>query len=638
MGILSWFVKLSIKMKVIFVVLLFGFIFISFYSFHSYNAEKQILTDKINHQLISAAYTVGNIFGKEFHDGITGRDYISLDQNIENTNRLNYLAKKLKIDYVYTTLLENDSVFFTSGNASEEDIKERGYEPFYFYYPDASDSLLLCFEDKKTRFEEYSDNYGTFRSVFIPFKTPSGKIFVAGADITLDEIDGLMNKVLLSNVGTGLIIFIIFLAVVYALVNVITKPIHILAEQSKQITEGNMDIEISVVAKDEIGFLSSAVKKMVESLKNTLRNLEDEKASIQERINEAIKDSAEQKEYLERSVNTLLQGMKSFSSGNLSVTLVSEKKDIINELYSGFNNTVKEFKHIIGDVKDTINILTLKSSEISSSSVEMAAGAEEQSSQTTETASAIEQVAQNIFENSRNIIMAVDNAKKAGDIAEDGGKIVANTVEGMKEIAIVVSRSAETVKKLGQSSDQIGAIIQVIDEIADQTNLLALNAAIEAARAGEMGRGFAVVADEVRNLAEKTTKATKEIAEMVKHIQRETEDAVESMNKGTVEVEKGKTLANKAGESLKEIINANVKVVDEITRVSLTSEEQSTKAEQISKSIDAIKNVTSETATGIQQMAHAAEDLNKLTENLQILVHKFKIEDRVNESHYSVIE
>jgi len=345
---------------------------------------------------------------------------------------------------------------------------------------------------------------------------------------------------------------------------------------------------------------------------------------------EFIADVTEIKEtqnYLSRTTNALLSQMSKFAEGDLTVSVVPEKEgDQIGKLFDGFNKSVQNIKLIVENVIAAVEATASASTEISSSSEEMAAGAQEQSTQTTEIAGAVEQMTKTILETSQNSSRSAEAAKNAGSIAKEGGKVVQQTVEGMNRIAEVVRKSAETVLALGKGSDQIGEIVQVINDIADQTNLLALNAAIEAARAGEQGRGFAVVADEVRKLAERTTKATKEIAVMIKQIQHDTSGAVESMSKGTDEVEKGIALADKAGKSLKEIIVGVDAVVDLSTQVAAASEEQSSAAEQISKNIEAISTVTNQSAAGVQQIARAAEDLNRLTINLQDLTARFKIE------------
>lgn len=331
---------------------------------------------------------------------------------------------------------------------------------------------------------------------------------------------------------------------------------------------------------------------------------------------------------LEAIITPITEGvsaLEKMATGDLTVRISSQYKGDHELIKNSINTVADSLCSALNDVSEAIAATASASNQISSSTEEMAAGSQEQTQQTTEVAGAVEEMTKTILENTKNSSYASDTAKDAGEKAKEGGKVVSETIQGMNRIAEVVRKSAETVQELGKSSDQIGEIVQVIDDIADQTNLLALNAAIEAARAGEQGRGFAVVADEVRKLAERTTKATKEIATMIKQIQKDTENAVTSMEEGTGEVERGKQLANKAGDSLQEILEGSQKVMDIVTQVAAASEEQSSAAEEISKSIEAINSVSQESAAGIQQIAHAAEDLNRLTLNLENLISRFKL-------------
>jgi methyl-accepting chemotaxis protein len=321
------------------------------------------------------------------------------------------------------------------------------------------------------------------------------------------------------------------------------------------------------------------------------------------------------------------------AKGDLRVRLTGEYKGDHQLIKNSINLLGESLDKTLNDVSEALFATASASSEISSSTEQMAAGAHEQTQQASEVASAVEQMSKTIMETTKNASEAANMAKQSGSSAKDGGRVVIETIEGMARIAEVVKQSAATVEALGSSSDEIGEIIQVIDDIADQTNLLALNAAIEAARAGEHGRGFAVVADEVRKLAERTTKATKEIAVMIKQIQKDTAGAVASMNRGTAEVEKGRKLAEQSGVSLKEIIEGAEKVVDVVTQVAAASEQQSTASEQISKNIEAISCVSQQSAAGTQQIARAAEDLNRLTSNLQTLLGQFSISGAQTGAH-----
>jgi methyl-accepting chemotaxis protein len=214
---------------------------------------------------------------------------------------------------------------------------------------------------------------------------------------------------------------------------------------------------------------------------------------------------------------------------------------------------------------------------------------------------------------------------QANDRALAGAMVVEGTVAVMNRIAAQVRATAQTVEGLGARGDQIGEIIGTIEDIADQTNLLALNAAIEAARAGEQGRGFAVVADEVRALAERTTRATREIGEMIKAIQSETRGAVAAMDQGVKEVEKGTGEAARSGEALQEILDQINSVVAQVNQIAVAAEQQTAITGEISNNIHQITEVVQGTAKGAQESASAASQLSGLAEEMQRLVVQFKL-------------
>jgi len=432
-----------------------------------------------------------------------------------------------------------------------------------------------------------------------------------------------LNIAALFGIGTAFIILVLVISA-----RKMSKPIFALQEAAHEVASGNIGISVQIDREDEIGRLSENFNIMVKNIKTANDELKREKASVEKKVEIAVRESEEQKKYLSDSVRKILVEMDKFAKGDLMVSLQPEKEgDEIADLCSGFNKSVMNIRNMILQVSEAVQATASASAEISSSTEEMAAGAQEQRTQAAEVASAVEEMSKTIVETTLNAGKAADKSENAGETAHKGGQVVKSTIEGMNRIADVVKNSAALVKELGKNSNQIGEIVQVINDIAEQTNLLALNAAIEAARAGEQGRGFAVVADEVRRLADRTTKATKEIEGMIKTIQNDTNGAVTAIEKGTQEVEIGKELSNKAGESLNDIIDSSAEVVDVINQVAAASEQQSKAAEQISKNIEGINNVTHETALGIEQIAKAAEDLNRLTENLQGLTNRFKLYD-----------
>jgi methyl-accepting chemotaxis protein len=317
--------------------------------------------------------------------------------------------------------------------------------------------------------------------------------------------------------------------------------------------------------------------------------------------------------------------LQKVAAGDLTVHLEVDSKDEIGKMGEALNEAVHKVSSAMESITQGAHRLASASEEISASATQQAQGAETQKDQTHQVATAMQEMSSTVLQVSDNSNKAAEASRKAAETARGGGKIVEETLAKMREIASSVGATAKKVQELGKSSDQIGEIVGVINDIADQTNLLALNAAIEAARAGEQGRGFAVVADEVRKLAERTSKATKEIADMIKSIQVETKVAVEAMQMGTKQVEGGVETTSQAGASLHDIIKMSEQVGDMVTHIATAAAQQSSATEQVNANVEQISKITAETAAGAQQSAKAVHELSNLALDLQNLVSQFKV-------------
>lgn len=311
--------------------------------------------------------------------------------------------------------------------------------------------------------------------------------------------------------------------------------------------------------------------------------------------------------------------------GDLTKRMNISGHDEIAEISRMFNQFLDKLHGIISLISSTSTQVASSASQLNSTAERIATGAEEVAAQASTVATAGEEMSATSGDIAQNCQMAAEGAQRASQSATNGAGVVEKTVMVMGQIAERVQETARTVESLGERSDQIGAIIGTIEDIADQTNLLALNAAIEAARAGEQGRGFAVVADEVRALAERTTRATKEIGEMIKAIQRETKGAVVAMEQGVQQVEAGTIEAAKSGDALRDILEQVNDVASQVNQIATAAEEQTATTSEISNNMQQITQVVQDTASGAHQSATAASQLYGNAEELQRLVRQFKL-------------
>ncbi len=326
-----------------------------------------------------------------------------------------------------------------------------------------------------------------------------------------------------------------------------------------------------------------------------------------------------------RALKAIGESVQRIAGGDLTQKAEIVSDDELGDMGRDFNRMVDSMSNMIATISSTSAQLAAAANQLQGTAVQIATGAEEVASQAGTVATAAEEMSATSGDIAQNCQAAAEGGYRANSTATAGAEVVNATVQVMNRIAGRVHETARSVESLGSRSDQIGEIIGTIEDIADQTNLLALNAAIEAARAGEQGRGFAVVADEVRALAERTTKATREIGDMIKAIQSETKSAVTAMEEGVQEVESGTTEAARSGQSLQAILEQINTVTMQVNQIATAAEEQTATTGEITSNIHQITEIVQETARGAQESATAAAQLAGLATELQRLVGQFRL-------------
>lgn len=334
----------------------------------------------------------------------------------------------------------------------------------------------------------------------------------------------------------------------------------------------------------------------------------------------------EENESNQMAILRLLDELGDLAEGDLTVN-ATVSEDFTGAIADSVNFAIDQLRQLVLAINTTADKVAQSSQQTQMTAVELAEASEHQAQEIAGVSAAINEMAVSIDQVSANAAESASVAQRSVAIAYNGAEVVQRSIDGMNIIRDQIQETSKRIKRLGESSQEIGDIVGLINDIADQTNILALNAAIQASMAGEAGRGFAVVADEVQRLAERSAGATRQIETLVKTIQADTNEAVSSMEQTTAEVVRGAKLAKDAGEALEEVQSVSNTLADLIQSISNAAQQQATSAGHISSTMNIIQDITSQTSSGTMATARSVGRLNEMAAALQESVSGFKLSD-----------
>ncbi len=425
-----------------------------------------------------------------------------------------------------------------------------------------------------------------------------------GLNMTL--IKSNIKNLLLYIMVVGLVALIVLSFVTLVVSTIIIAPVMDLTRVAEALGHGDLSKKAVIKTGDELGELGETLNRTIDRLQGLIQTESD-------------------RDKMQHQVMDLLSVVSTAAEGDLTVK-AEVTADALGSVSDAFNLMITGLTTLVTQASNVATEIQRSTGDILQSANRMRSGAEQQASQIRNASEAVNAMSLMTQRMAESADAATQTSVKATQAAVKGGAAVTETIKGMQRIRATVQSTGKKIKGLGERSLEIGAIIEVINEIATQTNLLALNAAIEAARAGEQGKGFAVVADEVRKLAERAARATKDITGLIKGIQVETSEAVTVMEEGTREVEEGTKLADQAGAALREIEQIVKQTATLMTNITRSAADQVKSTESVVHTMDNISQLTQETTNGVQDTVATISSLADLTKRLNDAIGRFKIE------------
>jgi methyl-accepting chemotaxis protein len=468
-----------------------------------------------------------------------------------------------------------------------------------------------------------------------PSKTPYLKLgafsrtktweWFVGTGIYIDDVEREINLLRLTVLGGLGVTAALVLVLNLFIIRQISRPIEALDKAASRMASGDTSVRVESTGENELGRLAMSFNAMVERIRGAFEELQQEKASVERKVEEATRQLQREKDFLASSIDAIVQVMEEFRNGDLTVNIERREQGDIGRLYAGFNQASESLRQAMQTVAEATQAAAVAVDGISSDTSQMAASMEQQSTQMAHVVERIDSTAEQLTQTTTKASFALEQATNAGTSAQEGGRVIQQAIDRMEEVANAALQAVRTIENLQASSQEIYEILETIEGIADQTNLLALNAAIEAARAGESGRGFAVVADEVRKLAERTQQATKQVGTVMQQVQRDVTTAMDTMQANADAAHTQRELAVVAERSMDGITTNSAEVRSVIAELAAANKEQSKAGAAILLSIAQMQSVVEQTAANARNIARAADAVRDLTRDLQETLLRFRV-------------
>ena len=444
--------------------------------------------------------------------------------------------------------------------------------------------------------------------------------------VSLEKIYGrsfhsIMWTTIISIIGITVVAFLFWIVAR----KLVITPLQSIEKAARSLADGDLTFRLDMKADDEIGRTSKAMNESSRSLGDIFQRVKNGSkrvTAVAEKVEAEFKNVTENTKLETEAIANIASSLEEMNSAAAEISesterlafSTEEKAASMEEIVTSISqvaNSAQELSHVVDTTSSSIEELSATIKEVAYKAEELAAASEETLAATEEISSSIKEVEQSAKES------AMLSEKVKNEASTLGISSVGKTIEGIQNIKISFDKTANSIKKLGVRSDEIGKILNVIDEVTDQTTLLALNAAILAAQAGEHGKGFSVVADEIKDLAERTSYSTHEIAELIQAVQQEVKDAIFAMDEGLRSVEEGLSVANDAGDALSKIVESSKKSAEMSFSIERSTTEQAKTTRLVSDSMEKVKNMVSQIAKATLEQSKGTLLITKATEKMR---------------------